>query len=226
MAQRSPYNDRYKVDQKGKTRRSASAAKPKRSVADLTPGESAKKPAKKTSAWSRAMAASKSSGGSSSSSGSSSKTSLRAAENTPRGKRLRRIWWWLWGGALAMAVGLWVVQEAAKNAGDAAGVAASAASNATTATVEAAVNAASGPWVLVVSIGWVLWIAAMGGAFYLEFGPIRKERAAAFAAAQSGSKAEKKTGRSTKPKATKVENPVAAASDNDEPAESAEKDAE
>ena len=34
MGQRSPYNDRYKVEQKGKTRKSASAAKPKRASID------------------------------------------------------------------------------------------------------------------------------------------------------------------------------------------------
>ena len=58
MAQRSPYNDRYKTDQKGKTRKSASAAKPTRYIADLTPGESPKKAEKKSSVWSRAKSAS------------------------------------------------------------------------------------------------------------------------------------------------------------------------
>lgn len=236
MAQRSPYNDRYKTDQKGKTRRSASAAKPKRAVADLTPGESPKKAEKKTSAWSRAKAAS---GGSSSksskssSSNSSAKSVLRMVEGSPRMKELRRIWWWLWGGAVALAVGLWVLQEAARNAGAAASSAASTASTVATATVEAAVNAAQGPYAPFLLIGWALWLGAMGGAFYLEFVPIRKERARGLAAAKDGSKSSStksgtpaKSKKPGKPAASAGKDAPAAVSDNGELAESAAKDAE
>lgn len=210
MAQRSPYNDRYKTDQKGKTRKSASAAKPKRSLADLTPGESASKPAKKTSAWSRAKAASASSSKSAKSSGSSSKSLVRAVENTPRMKELRRYWWWLWGGALVIAVALWLLQEAARNAGATAATAAAAASNATTATIEAAGSAAMAPYSAFLLIGWALWLAAMGGAFYLEFMPIRKERRVQMEAMQGqGKSQEPKSGSSSKPKpaSPKAKNP-------------------
>ena len=192
MAQRSPYNDRYKVDQKGKTRKSASAAKPKRSVADLTPAESPKKAEKKSSVWSRAKSASGGSSPSKSSKGSGSsdsKSLLRLVESSPRMKELRRIWWWMWGGAVALAVGLWVLQETARNAGVAASTAASTAATVTTATVDAAVNAAQSPYAPFLLIGWALWLAAMGGAFYLEFVPIRKERAKGLEAARAGSKA-------------------------------------
>ena len=190
MAQRSPYNDRYKTDQKGKTRRSASAAKPKRATADLTPGES-KKPEKKTSAWSRAKTASGSSSKSSSKSSSDSKSLLRQVESAPHMKELRRIWWWLWGGAVVMAVGLWLLQEAARNASVAATTAASAVLTATTATVEAAASAAESPYGPFLLIGWALWLALMAGAFYLEFVPIRKERARVMEAARGGSKSSK-----------------------------------
>ncbi|HEY5506639.1 MAG TPA: hypothetical protein VIK83_04020 [Coriobacteriia bacterium] len=103
MAQRSPYNDRYKTDQKGKTRRSASSSKPKRAIADLTPAQVAKASKKKPSIWSRAKA--------SGSSGGSSSSSVPRIESSPRMKQLRRIWWWLWGGALAVAVIILVMQQ-------------------------------------------------------------------------------------------------------------------
>ena len=48
MARRSISNDRYRVDQKGHTRKSASAAKPKR-VAGTAATPSKKKPAKSAS---------------------------------------------------------------------------------------------------------------------------------------------------------------------------------
>jgi hypothetical protein len=152
MAQRSPYNDRYKVDSKGKTRKSASAAKPKRAVADLTPAEAAKKSQKKRSLWSRATSAS----------GSGASSASARMESTPRMKQLRRVWWALWITALAIAVGILLLQQAGME---------------------------KSPLVLV---GWVIWLAAMGGAFYLEFGPIRKERALAIQAAKGGGKPAKK----------------------------------
>jgi len=153
MSTRSPHNDRYKVEQKSKTRRSASSSKPKRAVADITPVTSAKSPAKKSSFWSRATAAS---------SGSRSASTVAQIEATPRMKQLRRIWWVLWGGALGVAVVILLLQE---------------------------YGFAESPFVVV---AWGVWIASMGGAFYLEFGPIRKERAAAIEAAKSGGKASKK----------------------------------
>jgi hypothetical protein len=232
MAQRSPYNDRYKTDQKGKTRKSASAAKPKRSIADLTPGESAKKAEKKTSVWSRAKKASGGSSSSKSSKGSGSsdaKSLLRMVESAPRMKELRRIWWWLWGGAVVLAVGLWVLQEAARNAGVAATTAASAVLTASTATVEAAASAAESPYAPFLLIGWVLWLAAMAGAFYLEFVPIRKERARVLAAAKGGSKSSGSTASEKKiaaPAKSQKPGKSAGMSDNDEMAESAAKDAE
>jgi hypothetical protein len=103
-------------------------------------------------------------------------------------KQLRRTWWWLWGGALAMAVGLWLLQDTAQRAGAAAETVARAASNATTATIEAAFSQGTAPYGIFLILGWGLWLAAMGGAFYLEFVPIRKERSGALAAAKSGTK--------------------------------------
>ena len=154
MGQRSPYNDRYKVEQKGKTRKSASAAKPKRAVADLTPGDSPKKgQKKKSSVWSRAKSASN----------SGNAATQASVEGTPRMKELRRIWWVLWAGALLVAVGILLLQQ-----------------NAVT---------KSSPFI---PIAWVVWLGAMGGAFYLEFGPIRKERARAIEAAKAGGKPSKK----------------------------------
>lgn len=175
MSQRSPYNDRYKVDQKGKTRKSASAAKPKRDVADLTPGGSSRKAAKKSTAWSRAKAAS----------ASSSRGSGPALENSPRMKELRRYWWWAWGAALVLAIAILGLQQLGANAGNAAQTAALA-SHVTSATAQAAAAKAAAPYNGVVPYGWGLWVLAMAAAFYLEFGPIRKERAAMVTAAREG----------------------------------------
>ena len=166
MAQRSPYNDRYKTDQKGKTRRSASAAKPKRALADVTPAQAAKASQKKPSLWTRAKNAG--------SSGQAARQEALRIESTPRMKRLRRIWWWLWGGALLVAVIILAMQQ--MKVGSPA----------------------------VVAGAWVVWLAAMGGAFFLEFGPIRNERVLVATAANNagkGSKAEKMTkpGKSAKP---------------------------
>jgi hypothetical protein len=179
VATRSPYNDRYKVDQKGKTRRSASASKPKRGIADLTPADSPKKKAaSKRKWWSPAPAASTS----------------PAFVATPEMGRLRRIWWVLWGLSLVVAVGILLLQNAAKQAADAASAVALAVSGATTATVEAAAAAAAAPYAPYVPLLWGLWAAAMAGAFYLEFVPIRKARAAAIEASRKGGKAAKADG--------------------------------
>ncbi len=158
MATRSPYNDRYKTDQKGKTRRSASASKPSRGVADLTPASSTKKPVKKRSWWSTPPAAS----------------AAMSFETTPHMKNLRRIWWVLWGLSLAIAVGILLLQKGGT------------------------------AYLTYVPIAWGLWVACMAGAFYLEFGPIRKARSAAIDAARTGAKHPKSaTGTSTKGKAAK-----------------------
>jgi Flp pilus assembly protein TadB len=155
MAQRSPYNDRYKTDQKGKTRRSASSSKPKRAVADLTPAQVAKASKKKQSVWSRAKSAG--------SSGGSSSAAVPRVESTPRMRELRRIWWWLWGGALAVAVVILVMQQL--KIGNA----------------------------VLIGGAWLIWLVSMGGAFYIEFVPIRKERNLAIEAMKSGGKGSKPT---------------------------------
>jgi hypothetical protein len=147
MAQRSPYNDRYKVDQKGKTRSSASAAKPKRAVADLTPANSAKKaPEKKKGLFGRA---------------SSSRPST-PMPTSPRLSQLRRIWWILWVVALGVAIVILYLQQPGKGLQS------------------------------FVPFGWAVWALAMGGAFYLEFVPIRKERAVLMEAAKHAVKPSKK----------------------------------
>ena len=174
MSQRSPHNDRYRVDQKGKTRKSAASAKPKRSVADLS-SDAKKAPAKK-SAWSRAK----------SQSGASPRPVRQMPEASPRLKELRRVWWISWGVALAIAVAILWVQNMASDAGTVAREAAQAVSGATTATVDAAAAAAVGSYNIYIWIGWAIWAVAMGIAFYLEFVPIRKERAAMVEAARAG----------------------------------------
>jgi hypothetical protein len=171
MATRSPYNDRYKVDQKGKTRRSASASKPKRGIADLTPADSPKKKAASKRKWWNPA---------------SSASATPAFSATPEMKRLRKIWWVLWCLSLGIALGILLLQNAAKQATDAASAIASAASGATTATVEAAAAAAAAPYAPYVPLLWGLWLAAMAGAFYLEFVPIRKARVAAMEVARTG----------------------------------------
>jgi cation transport ATPase len=176
MAQRSPYNDRYKVEQKGKTRKSAAGAKPKRAVADLTPAEAVKKSQKKTSAWGRAKKAS-----------SPSKPASARFEATPRMKQLRQIWWLLWGGALLVAVGILIMQQA--KIGNA----------------------------VIIGAAWLVWLLAMGGAFYIEFVPIRKERALAIEAAKSGGKPAKpeKSDEDKPDRPAKPAKPVKAAESDD-----------
>lgn len=143
MGQRSPYNERYKTENKGKTRKSASSAKPKREVADLTPTGSSKKAEKKKGLFAR------------------SRTAPRAVQpipSSPRMKQLRRIWWVLWIVALLVAVGILYLERG---------------------------GAAYQGYV---AFAWGVWAFAMAGAFYLEFVPIRKERARLMAGAGSGGK--------------------------------------
>jgi len=143
MASRSPYNDRYKVEQKGKTRRSASSSKPKRDVADLTPLDSPKKKAAaKKPWWGRGPAT----------------APAPVFEPTPKMKQLRKIWWVLWGASLAVALVIVLVGQK------------------------------GGPFEQYVSFAWGLWAASMAGAFYLEFGPIRKARIEAIEGARKGGK--------------------------------------
>lgn len=151
MAQRSPYNDRYKVDQKGKTRRSASAAKPKRDLADLTPANSGKvaAPVKKKGFFGAARA-------------SQPSRPVAPMLSSPRLKQLRQIWWILWVVALGVAIGILYLQQAGPS------------------------------MALFVPFGWAVWAGAMGGAFYLEFVPIRKERARLMDESKKGGKSSKK----------------------------------
>ena len=144
MSQRSPYNDRYKVEQKGKTRKSASAAKPKRALADLTPAKAAAKDgaAPKRKWWQSNPAASK----------------AQAIPVTPEMRRLRRIWWVLWGAALGLAVVILLLQRAARS---------------------------NGALRSTVPFAWAIWLGCMAGAFYLEFVPLRKARLAAVGAARA-----------------------------------------
>jgi hypothetical protein len=85
MARRSVSNDRYRVEQKGKTRKSASAAKPKREAgvaAGTTPAK--KKPEKKgATRWGRGPA----------------RDPIPQMPSTPEMKTLRRYWWVLIGAA-------------------------------------------------------------------------------------------------------------------------------
>jgi len=178
MASRSPYNDRYKTDQKGKTRRSASASKPKRAIADLTPAQVAKASKKKQSVWSRAKSAG---------SGSGSSSSMPRIESTPRMKQLRRVWWVLWCAALAVAVGILVLQQLR-----------------------------IGTPVLV-GAAWFVWLITMGGAFYIEFVPIRKERALAIEAAKSGGKPAKAEKAEKPAKPVKPAEATAPAPDDSQP---------
>jgi len=141
MSQRSPYNDRYKVEAKGKTRRSASAAKPKREIADLTPRSDEKKSAtKKRGSKGRGPAP----------------KPAATFEPSPEMKRLRRWWWAMWVLSLAVAVGILFMQQYKLTQ--------------------------------FVPVAWGLWFVAMGGAFYLEFVPLRKARLAAMEAAKTKSR--------------------------------------
>jgi hypothetical protein len=170
MSSRSPYNDRYKTDQKGGTRRSASSAKPKRPVADLTSVTSAKKPEKKKGLF----------GG-----GGASRPVAPPLAASPRMKQLRLIWWVLWVVALVVAVGILLVQRA------------------------------GGAVASLIPFGWGVWLVAMGGAFYLEFVPIRKERAALIEAAATTAKHSKSDKAGKGGKAGKPSGPAAAPAPDD-----------
>jgi hypothetical protein len=139
MSQRSPYNDRNKVEQKGKTRKSAAASKPKRGAgvaASAAPSKKKKKAPARKSFWSRGPA----------------RQPVAPQVQTPEMKRLRRIWWILWGSSLGVAlVAVFIGQFAKTNP--------------------------SLQVVYTVLLG--LWAASFAGVIYLEIGPIRKARRAA-----------------------------------------------
>jgi hypothetical protein len=175
MAQRSPYNDRYKTDQKGKTRKSASSAKPKREIADLTPARAEKLPAKRKGLFGGGR--------------STPRPAAPVLVNSPRMKQLRMVWWVLWIVALADALGILYLQKA---------------------------GAAFANYI---PIAWGVWLVAMGGAFYLEFLPIRKERAAMIEAAKAAKTAKSgKAGKAAKPgKGSKGATPEPVAPDDRTP---------
>ena len=146
MSRRSVTNDRYRVEQKGHTRKSASAAKPKRAAGEVSSASAGKTSAKSTprrSFWSRGPA----------------RAPLPAVENTPEMKRLRGWWFACIGVALVTALAVWVVKPGGK---------------------------AIDPQISTVLLG--LYAVALAGAFYIEFGPLRRARTAAIAAAKKGGK--------------------------------------
>jgi hypothetical protein len=138
MARRSVSNDRYRVEQKGKTRKSASAAKPKREAgvaAGTTPAK--KKSAKKGAVrWGRGPA----------------RDPLPQVPSTPQMKELRRYWWVLIGVAILLAVAMIPISKMKNTTLD--------------------------------SVLFGVYAAALAGALYLEFGPLRKARLAAIAEAK------------------------------------------
>ena len=73
-------------------------------------------------------------------------------------KQLRKIWWVLWGASLAVALVIVLVGQK------------------------------GGPFEQYVSFAWGLWAASMAGAFYLEFGPIRKARIEAMEASRQAAR--------------------------------------
>lgn len=167
MTQRSPFNDRYKVDQKGKTRKSASAAKPKRAVSDV--GVQAKKKSGRGSAWSRAKSAS----------ASKQRSTTRAPEPklvpTERFRRLTRLMWSSWAVSLVGAIAvLWMQSQ-------------------------------GGDWLRYLGIGWIVYFVGIGFAFYLQFVPIRQERAVMLEQARAGHGKKEKQGKG--PKAPVIDAP-------------------
>jgi hypothetical protein len=95
MSRRSVSNDRYRVEQKGHTRKSASAAKPKREAGEAA--TTGKKPAKKSakSSTKPKLFGRRSSG-----------ERVPPVPSTPEMKRLRKIWWIAMGVAIAIAVAM------------------------------------------------------------------------------------------------------------------------
>lgn len=145
MSRRSVTNDRYRIERSGKTRKSASAAKPKRAA-----GESSSTPAKKKG------------GGSKPKSvmgrlfGRGPAQPVPKIEPTPEMKKLRRWWWVFMGVAVALAFAMVPLSKVNNT---------------------------------VSSFLFGTYAAALGGALYIEFGPLRKARMAAAKAAKGGKSA-------------------------------------
>jgi hypothetical protein len=148
MTRRSAGNDRYRVEQKGKTRKSASAAKPKReagAAASDKPKKKAKS-SKKPSLFGM----------------KTTREPVARVEPSPEMKKLRRWWWWFMGAAIVIAIAMFAMSSA----------------KIVNKTAE--------------SVLFGVYAAALGGALYLEFGPLRKARLAAIDAAKAtGGKAKK-----------------------------------
>jgi hypothetical protein len=139
MSRRSIGNDRYRVEQKGKTRKSASAAKPKREAGAAASDKPKKKA--KTSSKPKLFGM---------------KTSREPAprvEPTPEMKVLRRWWWALMGAAIIIAIAMVPMSKLKNKTAD--------------------------------SVMFGVYAAALGGALYLEFGPLRKARLAAIDASKT-----------------------------------------
>jgi hypothetical protein len=141
MSRRSIGNDRYRVEQKGSTRKSASAAKPKRGAGEAASGTTTKKKSKKAPGKRRFFGMD-----------TTREPSVRV-EPTPEMKKLRRWWWILMGAAIVIAIAM-VPANSLKNR-----------------TLD--------------SVMFGVYAAALGGALYLEFGPLRKARLAAIDASKA-----------------------------------------
>ena len=139
MARRSAMNDRYRVEQKGHTRKSASSAKPKREAG--TTATTAKKPAKsaKPKLFGKGPA----------------REPVGAIPSTPEMKKMRRYWWIAMGVAIVIAVAMVPISKYKNSALD--------------------------------SALFGLYAVALSAALYLEFGPLRKMRREAVAAAKAKS---------------------------------------
>jgi hypothetical protein len=149
MSRRSVGNDRYRVERSGKTRKSASAAKPKRE-AGAAASDSAKKKPKK--AGKKSLTQTLFGKG-------EARTPVPRVEPTPEMKIMRRWWWGLMGAAIIIAVAMVPVSKMNNKTVD--------------------------------SVLFGVYAAALGGALYLEFGPLRKARLAAIDAAKTGGKSKK-----------------------------------
>jgi hypothetical protein len=148
MTRRSVGNDRYRVEQKGHTRKSASAAKPKREVGAAASDKPKKKAksAKKPNLFGM----------------KTTREPVARVVPSPEMKKLRRWWWGFMGAAIIIAMAMFGM-SAAKIVNK---------------TAE--------------SVLFGVYAAALGGALYLEFGPLRKARLAAIDAGKTtGGKAKK-----------------------------------
>jgi hypothetical protein len=171
MSTRSPYNDRNKIEQKGKTRKSAAASKPKREAGAAASAPSKKAPAKKRTIWGRGPA----------------RRPVAPAVQSPEMKRLRRIWWILWGSSLGVALVAVFLGQLAKN------------------------NPSLG---IVYNVLLGLWAASFAGVIYLEIGPLRKARRAALEAAKLPKGKKEKAAKAGAAKAARSDKEVAANADH------------